>query len=389
VRIAFASDWWPPRIGGVERQTFDLATELAARGHDVHVLTTSRGPTRLPNAPSDRVQHVDVPMAGAIALPDPRLVSTIADRLRRIAPDLVHAHGMFSAFAVAAIVAADRLGVPSVFTVHSLLRPLPVMVSARALFRACVNRATAITTVSAATAGDVRAASGRDVVHIPNGLRLTEWLAGADTPVRPSATAETPVRADERDDVVRIVAVMRLAPKKRPLDLVRALAAATRRSRSRPVVLEIAGDGSQRAAVEREAHRLGVREHLVVHGACSRPQVRALLQRASFLAQPGSREAFGLAVLEARAGGVPVVAMAAGGVAELVDHGRNGLLARSSREFHDLVATMAVDAQLRRRCALAAPRDLERYDWSRIAAQHEALYERSGVVPWATPTDAR
>ena len=112
-------------------------------------------------------------------------------------------------------------------------------------------------------------------------------------------------------------------------------------------------------------------------GECSRARVRELLAGASFLAQPGGREAFGLALLEARAAGVPVVAMAAGGVPELVEHRRHGLLARSRTEFHEAVAAMTQDETFRRRCAEEASRGLERYDWSRVVRMHEAVYMRA------------
>jgi hypothetical protein len=42
VRILFATDWWPPRVGGIECQVFDLARARPARQHDVRVLATTR-----------------------------------------------------------------------------------------------------------------------------------------------------------------------------------------------------------------------------------------------------------------------------------------------------------------------------------------------------------
>ena len=355
MRIALATDWWPPRIGGVESQVSDLADALTSRGHDVRVLTTTRNPTGV-----DKVEHLDVPMMGPIAVPDPRRVSSIAARIDAHKPDVLHAHGMFSSLAIGALLAADRLKLPSVLTVHSLLRPLPVFASAAAVFSLFSNRAAVLTGVSAATIADVRKASGRLALQVANGLTLADWSRIARAP-----------------EGIRAVAVTRLAPKKRPIDLVRAIATAVRRAPRLPIGLDIAGDGPERPRLEREAERLGVRDRITFHGDCSRAKVRDLLAGASLLAHPGANEAFGLAVLEARASGVPVVAMASGGLPELVDHGRHGLLARSRAEFHDFVALMAADAGLRRRCAEEAPRNLDAYDWSRVVQQHEAAYARA------------
>jgi glycosyltransferase involved in cell wall biosynthesis len=356
MRIALASDWWPPRTGGVESQLADLAAALGRRGHTVRVLTPTRNPVEIAGT---AVEHVDLPTIGEIAMPDFRHVGTIAARLEAFECDVLHAHGMFSSFGIGAVLAAHRLAVPSVSTVHSLLRPWPVFLGASALFRAFTNRAAALTAVSNATADDVRRASGRTVAVIPNGVALADW------------------RIFRRESAgVRIAAVTRLVPRKSPIDLIHAVAAAIRRRGADDVVLRIAGDGPERGRLEREADRLGVRSAVEFHGECSRAQVRELLAGASFLAHPGTRDAFGLALLEARAAGVPVVAMAAGGVPELVEHRRHGLLARSRREFHTAVAAMTEDEGLRRRCAEEASRGLERYDWTHVVGMHEAVYMR-------------
>ena len=147
MRIAIATDWWPPRLGGVETQVFDLARVLASRGHDVHVMTSMREPTPA-GISGVRVEYVSVPRIGHTTVLSQRHVSTIARRLEHGAPDVVHAHGMFSPFAIGAVLAASRIDVPSVFTVHSLLRPLRVFVSGAALLRLFVNRAEVVTGVS-------------------------------------------------------------------------------------------------------------------------------------------------------------------------------------------------------------------------------------------------
>ena len=360
MRIVLASDWWPPRLGGIESQMADLAGVLASRGHAVHVLTTTDQPVPVQGVTIERVPLAKI---GHLAAPDPRRLRDITGRLEHLAPDVVHAHGMFSSFALGATVAARRAGIPSVFTVHSLLRPWPVFLGGAVLLRAFANRADVLTAVSAATAGDVARASGHDVVRVPNGLQLSQW-----------STPRVP-RTDERG--VHIVAVTRLHPKKSPIDLVHALRAAVTRLNGGEVRMTIAGDGPERLKIERAAASLGVAKQLSLPGRCSRDEVRSLLSGASLLAHPVRLEAFGLAILEARATGVPVVAMAAGGVPDLVEHGRHGLLAANRQEFYAAVAELASDGALRRRCADNAPQGLEEFDWSNVVMQHEAMYARA------------
>ena len=354
MRIALATDWWPPRIGGVESQVADLASALAARGHDVHVLTTMREPVPLAGV---SVERVDFPMIGNIAAPDLRRVADIAAHLARTAPDVVHAHGMFSSLAIGAIVAASRLGLPSVSTVHSMLRPWGVFLGGCAIFRLFSNRADVLTAVSAATAADVRRASGRQALQIPNGLHLSEW--------------RVPRR---RADGLRIVSVMRLVAKKSPLDVIGAFHEAVRRVPRADLSLTIAGGGPERARLEREARRHGLGEHVRFLGACTRAGIRNLLAGASIFVLPGRLEAFGLALLEARAAGVPVVAMNAGGVPDLVRHRCHGLLADTTRGFHAALAELVMDDDLRASCATNAPLGLEAFDWPEVVRQHEASY---------------
>ncbi len=357
MRIALVTDWWLPRIGGIESQVADLAAMLASRGHAVRVLTT----TERPVGPSGiQIDHIRSPMIGDVAAPDLRRVADLAARLADGRPDVVHAHGMFSPLAIGALLAARRLDVPSVSTTHSLLRPWPVFVAATAIFRLFSNRANVVTAVSAAAANDARRASGREVVQIPNGVHLDEWRARSGS-----------------SDGVHIVAITRLVRKKSPVDLVYALHEALRRAPPGRVRMTLVGDGPERSRIEREAARLNISGHLALRGACTRAEVRELLATASMLVQPGRHEAFGLALLEARAAGVPVVAMASGGVPELVEDRRHGLLADTAKTFRAAVAELATNDDLRARCAAAAPQGLERFDWQRVIADHEAAYARA------------
>ena len=357
MRVVLASDWWPPRLGGIESQMADLAGVLASRGHQVHVLTTTDNPVPIPGV---AVERVPLPKIGHLAAPDPRRLRDIANRLEQLTPDVMHAHGMFSSFALGTTVAAHRLGVPSVFTVHSLLRPWPVFLGGCALLRMFANRADVLTAVSAATVRDVARASGRDVVRVPNGVHLADWRTA-----RHAAAG------------VRLVAVTRLVPKKSPIDLVYALRETVTRLNGADVTMTIAGDGPERSKLECAAAALGVADRLRLLGRCSREQIQSLLGSASLLAHPVRLEAFGLAILEARAAGVPVVAMATGGVPDLVEHRQHGLLAGNRREFYAAVAELAADEGLRRLCADNAARGLDAFDWSNVVIQHEATYARA------------
>jgi glycosyltransferase involved in cell wall biosynthesis len=207
-----------------------------------------------------------------------------------------------------------------------------------------------------------RHARRSDVLLLPNGVDLARFAA----PPRPPR------------DSVEILSLLRLHARKRPLALLRALPEVLRQCRAHclpaRVRLTLAGDGPLMKPVRAEVARLGLGDHVRLVGAVPRAQVPALYAAADVFVLPSLNEAFGIVALEARAAGLPVVAMRAGGAADLVEHGRDGLLAEDDADLAAQLARVVVDAELRARLAGAAARDLERYDWRAVAARHEAVY---------------
>jgi glycosyltransferase involved in cell wall biosynthesis len=94
--------------------------------------------------------------------------------------------------------------------------------------------------------------------------------------------------------------------------------------------LLIVGDGPERSALEGLADSLGIRDR--VHFAGYREQPELLLRGMDVFALASRMEGMPLAILEAWAAGVPVVASRVGGVPALIDHGRTGLLFDSGDE---------------------------------------------------------
>ena len=94
---------------------------------------------------------------------------------------------------------------------------------------------------------------------------------------------------------------------------------------------------------------------------------------------PSERESFGIAALEARAAGLPVIAMLASGVRDFIRHGIDGLLAHDERELSRHIARMALDGEFRnyvrhRNVSVSLP-----YDWADVRAMHLALYEHAAA----------
>jgi glycosyltransferase involved in cell wall biosynthesis len=107
---------------------------------------------------------------------------------------------------------------------------------------------------------------------------------------------------------------------------------------------------------------------------------------------PSRSEAFPNAVLEAMAGGLPVIASAVGGILELVEHERTGLLVPAGNEglLAAALCTVMADGSLAARLGTAAREEVEhRFSFDRMVAGFERIYleqlARRGVLPSAAP----
>ena len=192
---------------------------------------------------------------------------------------------------------------------------------------------------------------------IPNGVELDRFAA-----------APEPVPG-------RILCVGRLAPPKRPDTILDALALVRRELPE--AELHVVGDGPLRAQVEARTAALGLGDAVRLLGTST--DVPGLLRGAACLALASDYEGLPLAVLEAMAAGVPVVASAVGGVPELVADGRTGLLVQPG-SADGLAAALGelLRDPARARALGDAGRELarERYSRERMAAEHERLWEQ-------------
>ena len=379
MRIVHISDCYPPRLGGIETQVRALAVRQARAGHDVHVVTATPGETLRKG--TEVLDGVTVHRA-TVNLPaelpvHPRVVSVLrtllGDRGLAAHPDAVHVHGgVVSPFAYPGAKVARSLGLPTVVTIHGVWGGLfgPTMRLADLVAR-WSSWGVLLTAVSDAAADPIRAIVGPDVpvTLIPNGIDVADW--------RVRHVAGDP-------DEVRVVAVMRLAPRKRAMALVKmAQEASTWLPDGRRLRLTVVGDGPLRASMDRYVKRNGL-EHgryvVDLAGRLTPDGVKATLAASDAFVAPALLESFGIAALEARTAGLPVLAYSSTGIRSFVRDGREGLIVADDAGMTAAIARIASDDELRERIAEHNRTTEPAQAWPRVLRTVEDAYAAAALL---------
>lgn len=353
VRIAIVTDSFIPTWGGVTTSVCQLLDRLATTGHQALVLCPGSAPSSYRGFEVRTVRGVTV---GGLRVRG--RTAELERHLAEFAPEMVYVATPLG-LGTRGLVAADRVGVPSVAAFQPDLLGRLAHPSAKALRRAL---ALADVTVAPSTAAmDLLATQGVSPV--------VRWAPGVDTAIH--------------------------HPDRRRSELSREL-----RRCLAPHGETIVGYVG-RLTADKEVHRLtevadlpGVSLALVGDGPC-RDQLEQLLPRASFLGHrqgmelastyasfdlfvhPGRHGLFGWTLQEAMASGVPVVAPAAGGSLDIVKPGVTGLLFEPARcgALRQAVGGLAADRALRTRMGRSARRAVEHRNWPAAVDELIAVFD--------------
>jgi glycosyltransferase involved in cell wall biosynthesis len=171
-----------------------------------------------------------------------------------------------------------------------------------------------------------------------------------------------------------VLGVARLAAVKQFDRLITAFAAA--HARGLQARLVIAGDGPERANLERLCRTYGVQDRVLLAGYCDRPRLRAYMQAADLQVCSSAFENLSLAILEGMSCGLPVLGSPGGGTPELVGQIDAGLVLADDHTHtlaDALPAWLADLDRLKRLGERARHVAVERYDWERVVDSLEAV----------------
>jgi glycosyltransferase involved in cell wall biosynthesis len=373
VKVLVVSGIWPPDVGGPASHAPDVADFLRARGHEVEVVTTADAP------PAERDYPVRaVPRHHRPGVRHYRGAALVHHRARTA--DVVYTTGMFGRSALGATLARKP------YVVKLTADPAFERSRRRGLVQGDVDefqhggRGAAVALLRV-----VRDVELRHAAHVftPSAylreLALAWGVRPEQVSVLPNPAPAIPALAD-RDELRRsfrlngatLAFAGRLTAQKSLGRALEALAGAE------GVELVIAGEGPDREPLERHASELGLAGRVRFLGAQPRERIVELFRAADATILSSSWENFPHTVVEALAVGTPVLAMEAGGVAEIVCDGVNGLLVApgDTAALAQAVRRFFEDEGLRGRLRSAAADSVAQYAAERVFGELESTLVR-------------
>ncbi|MGI5373921.1 glycosyltransferase family 4 protein [Streptomyces sp. CA-251387] len=358
MRVVIVTESFPPDVNGVAHCALQTARHLVDRGHAPLVVAPAPAPgnkAAASLAPCPVVHVPSLPLPGypqvRVALPSRRLAAALIQHQ----PDVVHLASPF-VLGVRGMAAAARLGIPAVAVYQTDLagyaRTYMGAGEAAAWRRIrSVHSAADLTLVPSS-------ASMRDLeAHAVPRLKL--WARGVDTArFRPELRDEALRRELAPNGEVIVGYVGRLAPEKH-IELLSGVCGLP------GVKVVIVGDGPSQPALAE------VLPGAVFLGRRGGDDLARIFASFDIFAHTGPFETFCQTVQEAMASGVPVVAPAAGGPLDLVDHGRTGLLVppRDASAVRDAVQSLVADPALRAAYGGAGRATVDGRTWAAIGDQ--------------------
>lgn len=351
-------------VGGLERVVLDLVREGARFENSSHVVCLERRGTL-----ADQAESLGARVACFDKQPGlrPSLVRRLAKAFRKTRPDVVHTHqvgGLFYAGPAARLAGVSA----TVHTEHG--KHYSQRARTRWLGRLagrCADKFCCVSQDIADEVLDARIVRREKIAVVANGIDTARFERRADTSALRSELcipAEAPV----------VGTIGRLTEIKRQDVLIRAFALL---AQGRPDAhLVIVGDGPLRGELEQLTASLGIQRQVRFVGYQGEPQ--QFLQLMNVFALTSRSEGMPLSVLEAWAASVPVIGARVGGLPELIEDRKTGLLFafEDYQTLAEQLAELLTDRRLAAELASAAKEHVKRrFSLGRMADEYQRLYK--------------
>ncbi len=386
MRIALFSDTFFPKIDGVVNVVHELATALAKRGNDVCVVAISQeSAASLIKRMNLQYQLILLPSLQMPLYPGTRLAipgASVFRQVKEFNPDIIHSHTPFPVGTLARRY-ARRLDVPLVGTHHTFYNlylklwhldyPWARTLSWRITNKYYNQCAILVSPSHALADGMVRHGLSIPTEIIPNPVSLDAFKPADAWPPEEALRPYGPTvvymgRLSCEKDIENVIRAAKLVMKKRDHDCPDA----------QKMRLVIIGGGPYQKELEQFARLQGIRDRIIFTGFLRGADLARELCLHMVFVTASTTENQPVSVLEAMASGLPVVAVSALGMPEIVRYGINGFLVPpgDTDAMAASILKIIYDDASRKKFAAASRELALLHDPDRIAAHHEELYRK-------------
>lgn len=383
MKILFVSDTYYPHANGVYYFVCRIGPLLKARGHEVAVIAPSASffftTTKIDNLDVYGVPSVPVLYYPNFRIPVAfRLKTHIRRVLQLFQPDIIHLQDHFL-ICRTVVEINQTLHIPVMGTNHFMPENLTALFKSKWIkkrlekhcwssFSKVYNRLDMVTTPTETAARLIRPKINAHVLALSSGINLEEYAA------RPRI--KNVRKKYGIPDKPILLYVGRIDPEKNIDQIIEAVALIAKKI---DFCFVVVGKGMQRERLERLASTLSITSHIVFTGFVSDEDLPLVYQLALCFIIASTAELLSLVTLQAMASGLPVIAVDAGALPELVHENENGLLFENGdiNKMAACIYLMLTSDQLRGKMGKQSLANVCRHDINSTVDAFENLYQRA------------
>jgi len=365
MHVCMLTDYFLPHLlGGTERAVYEIGRRMVKCGHQVSVLTLDvHGHERRIQIEGLNIYRLPAvsltKFVGAQLTVSPFSLSEANRIIKSTQPDIVHAHNLYFSLTAAAPLLKRLRHVPLVTTLH-----LPRMFYDRVLLDVSISAYLKTVGHLIVQSSDKLIAVSRSVrTHAIEDLRVP-FSKISFIPNGVDIGVYTP--SNRRHENPTITYIGRLIGNKGPQYLIQA---APKILKAHPdVQIDVVGEGPLKGQLMRQVILEKLEDHIRFLGNV--PDILPILQSTTIFVRPSLTEGMSLAILEAMACGLPVVASKVGGNAEIIDDGETGFLVppADANALAETIEFLLSSGKVASEAGKNARRKTEKlYDWQKIA----------------------
>jgi len=375
MNICMVSRDFYPDIGGIASHVLELSKELAGHGHNVHVVRVSygKGTDEIKKMHGFTAHYVHIP--GSIPklrflISGIRAAAYINKLIRTEKIEVLHWHDYVSSSIETKI---SGRGISKVFTNHSSNYLEDVGRKRFHIIRYMLSHADAVIAPSRELWEKSFAIAGQEkAFYIPNGVDAQKFR-----PVKSNVALKKKLGIASNEKVV--LCPRRLEPKNGVIYFAKAVPGIARKVKKCRFVIVGGGFPEEREKIEKELKENGSSKKVVLAGAVENSEMPAYYSIADVVVLPSIMEATSIAGLEAMACGKPLVGSNIGGIPEIIENNRTGILVEPAqhRQIELKVNELLLDKAAMERLGRNARKKIEKkFTWEIIAGKTIEVYRR-------------